>query len=97
MAKKNIFFKTLEEMADTMVECVEYFARGVQDLNDVGEFAKVMKEYESKCDRYTHTILTELNRTFITPIEREDIMALTTALDDVVDEIEAVASRLEMY
>ncbi|MCM3749289.1 DUF47 family protein [Paenibacillus pasadenensis] len=97
MAKKNIFFKTLEEMADTIVESVEYFARGVDDLSNVGEFAKAMKEYESQCDRYTHTIIIELNKTFITPIEREDIMALTTALDDVVDEIEACASRFEMY
>lgn len=56
-----------------------------------------MKELESKCDVYTHTILTELNKVFITPIEREDIMALTTALDDVLDGMEASASRFDMY
>ncbi|MFX3636363.1 MAG: DUF47 domain-containing protein [Candidatus Pristimantibacillus sp.] len=95
--KKDIFFKTLEEMADTIVESVEYFAKGVSDLSDVTTFAKVMKEYESKCDQYVHTILKELNKTFITPIEREDIMALTTSLDDVLDEVEACASRFEMY
>ncbi|AJY74331.1 DUF47 domain-containing protein [Paenibacillus beijingensis] len=95
--KKDIFFKTFEDMADTLVEAIEFFANGLGDLSDVDTFAKKMKEFESKCDRYTHTILTELNKTFITPIEREDIMALTTALDDVMDEIEACASRFGMY
>lgn len=95
--KKDIFFKTLEDMADTLVEAVEYFANGVSDLSDVSAFAKRMKELESQCDQYTHTILKELNKTFITPIEREDIMELTKSLDDVVDGIEACASRFEMY
>lgn len=95
--KKDIFFKTLEDMADTLVEAVEYFAKGVSDLSDVSAFAKRMKELESQCDQYTHTILKELNKTFITPIEREDIMELAKSLDDVVDGIEACASRFEMY
>lgn len=95
--KRDIFFATFEEMADTIVEAVEYFAKGVSDLSDVTAFAKRMKEYESQCDEYTHTILIELNKTFITPIEREDILALTTSLDDVLDGIEACASRFEMY
>ncbi|MBD2848651.1 DUF47 domain-containing protein [Paenibacillus sp. IB182496] len=95
--KKNIFFGTLEEMSDTIVEACEYFAKHVSELKDVTVFAKDMKEMESRCDRYVHTILTELNKTFITPIEREDIMALTTSLDDVLDGIEACASRFEMY
>jgi len=95
--KKDVFFSTFEEMANTIVEAVEYFAKGVKDLKDVSEFARKMKEYENKCDNYTHTILKELNKTFITPIEREDIMALTTSLDDVMDGIEACASRFEMF
>ncbi|GMK41968.1 hypothetical protein PCCS19_50270 [Paenibacillus sp. CCS19] len=95
--KKDIFFRTLEEMADTLVVAVEYFGDNVSKLQDVSAFAKQMKLYETQCDKYTHTILTELNKTFITPIEREDIMALTKSLDDVLDGIEACASRFEMY
>ncbi|GLX67836.1 DUF47 domain-containing protein [Paenibacillus glycanilyticus] len=95
--KKDIFFKTFEEMADTLVDAIEYFANGVSDLSDVTQFAKTMKEHESKGDQYVHTILKELNKTFITPIEREDIMELTSSLDDVLDGIEACASRFEMY
>ncbi|MCE5172889.1 DUF47 family protein [Paenibacillus profundus] len=95
--KKDVFFETLQNMADTLVQAAETFAQGVEDLSDVLSFTKEMKELESKCDMYTHTILTELNKTFITPIEREDIMALTTALDDVLDGMEASASRFDMY
>ncbi|CAH8248184.1 DUF47 family protein [Paenibacillus melissococcoides] len=95
--KKDVFFETLQNMADTLVQAAETFANGVEDLQDVLSFTKEMKELESKCDVYTHTILTELNKVFITPIEREDIMALTTALDDVLDGMEASASRFDMY
>ncbi|UHA74718.1 DUF47 domain-containing protein [Paenibacillus sp. 481] len=95
--KQDVFFETLQNMADTLVQASETFAQGVENLSDVSSFAKEMKELESKCDKFTHTIVSELNKTFITPIERDDIMALTTALDDVLDGMEACASRFEMY
>jgi len=95
--KKDIFFSTFEEMADTIVEAAEYFAKGVTDLSDVETFVKRMKDYEGQCDQYTHTILSELNKVFMTPIEREDIMALTTSLDDVMDGLEATSTRFLMY
>lgn len=95
--KRDVFFETLQNMADTLVQAAETFAQGIEDLTDVLAFTKEMKELESKCDVYVHTILTELNKTFITPIEREDIMALTTALDDVLDGMEASASRFDLY
>ncbi|REE90600.1 hypothetical protein A8990_106105 [Paenibacillus taihuensis] len=95
--KDDVFFTTLESMADTILEGVHYFEQNVSKIKDATVFAKSMKEYESKCDRYVHKILTELNKTFITPIEREDILKLTTSLDDVLDGIEACASRFEMY
>ncbi|AZN39530.1 DUF47 domain-containing protein [Paenibacillus albus] len=95
--KDDVFFTTLESMADTILEAVHYFEQNVSKIKDATQFAKAMKEYESQCDRYVHKILTELNKTFITPIEREDILKLTTSLDDVLDGIEACASRFEMY
>lgn len=95
--KKDVFFETLQNMADTLVQASEVFVKGVETMDNVSEFAKNMKELESKYDVFTHTILKELNKTFITPIERDDIMALTTALDDVLDGMEACASRFDMY
>ncbi|WP_106768867.1 DUF47 domain-containing protein [Paenibacillus faecalis] len=95
--KKDIFFQTLENMADTIVQAADYFAQHVSNLQDVTTFANEMKQFESKCDSFTHTIITELNKTFITPIERDDIMALTTSMDDVIDGLEATTSRFYMY
>ena len=95
--KKSVFFQTFEDMAETIVEAVEYFHKNVPNLKDLTAFARAMKEYESKCDGYVHKILIELNKTFITPIDRDDILKLTGSLDDVLDGIEALASRFEMY
>lgn len=71
LKKKDIFFQTLENMADTIVQAADYFAQHVDNLQDVLVFANEMKRFESQCDDYTHTIITELNKTFITPIERD--------------------------
>lgn len=95
--KKDIFFQTLENMADAIVQAADYFAEQVPNLKDIPQFTKQMKAYENQCDDYTHTIITELNKTFITPIERDDIMDLTTTMDDVLDGLEACASRFDMY
>ncbi|GIO33598.1 MULTISPECIES: DUF47 domain-containing protein [Paenibacillus] len=97
LKKKDIFFQTLENMADTIVQAADYFAQHVANLQDVVLFANEMKKFESQCDEFTHTIITELNKTFITPIERDDIMDLTTSMDDVMDGLEACASRFDMY
>ncbi|TJY42358.1 DUF47 domain-containing protein [Cohnella pontilimi] len=96
--KKDIFFKTLEEMADLTVTTVDRFAQAVNgELPDTMAFAKEMKEFEHRGDEYTHLVYTELNKTFITPIERDDIMLLVKRLDDVLDGVEACASRFDMY
>lgn len=95
--KKDIFFETLENMANTVVQAADYFAQNSSNLSNMVEFTDQMKKYETECDNYTHTIIKELNKTFITPIERDDIMALATTLDDVLDGLEATASRFYMY
>ncbi|AOZ93595.1 DUF47 domain-containing protein [Paenibacillus crassostreae] len=95
--KKDIFFETMENMADKIVQAADYFAENVADFKDVNVFATEMKKYESQCDEYTHIIIKELNKTFITPIDRDDILALTSSLDDVIDGMEATTSRFYMY
>ena len=72
----------------------EMFADGVEE----GErYAKHIKTIELACDEITHDVSTRLSRSFITAIDREDIHALVTALDDVVDLIEALAHAVIMY
>ncbi len=58
---------------------------------------KQVEEYEHTGDRITHDLIKKLNQTFITPLDREDIHQLASGLDDVVDLIEAAATRLALY
>jgi predicted phosphate transport protein (TIGR00153 family) len=59
--------------------------------------ADEIKEVEHKCDFLTHEIIQRLNRTFVTPIDREDIHELARSLDDVMDAIDASASLVRLY
>jgi predicted phosphate transport protein (TIGR00153 family) len=59
--------------------------------------ADEIKEVEHKCDFLAHEIIERLNRTFVTPIDREDIYALAKALDDVMDAIDATAAVIRLY
>jgi predicted phosphate transport protein (TIGR00153 family) len=95
--KKDFFFITLENIADNLLKTSERFIIGIQQNGHNAEFAKEMKDFEHIGDEYTHAIYTALNKTFITPIDREDIVALASSLDDVLDGIEACASRFDMY
>lgn len=59
--------------------------------------AEGVKEVEHKCDFLTHDIISRLNRTFVTPIDREDIHELAKSLDDVMDAIDAAATLIKLY
>jgi uncharacterized protein len=61
------------------------------------EQAEVIKDIEHKCDRSTRSIIDHLNRTFVTPLDREDIHALAVGLDDVMDAIDAAAAVTRLY
>ncbi len=61
------------------------------------EKADEIKEVEHKCDVLTHEIIQRLNRTFVTPLDREDIFALARSLDDVMDAIDASATLIRLY
>jgi predicted phosphate transport protein (TIGR00153 family) len=63
----------------------------------VWDKADEIKEVEHKCDFLTHEIIQRLNRTFVTPIDREDIHALARSLDDVMDAIDASAAVIRLY
>ena len=63
----------------------------------VWDKADEIKEVEHKCDFLTHEIIQRLNRTFVTPLDREDIHALARSLDDVMDAIDASATLIRLY
>ena len=69
----------------------------MQQFDQIEDRARKLKEVEHTADLVTHEIFERLNRTFITPLEREDIHALASGLDDVLDSAEAIASRLLLF
>jgi predicted phosphate transport protein (TIGR00153 family) len=75
----------------------ELFELVAADPADRKELAAVIKERERKGDELTHDILVKLNRTFVTPFDREDIYRLVSALDDVLDAMEEAADRIVLY
>ena len=61
------------------------------------EKAQQIKDIEHQCDKSTHGIIDRLNRTFVTPLDREDIHELAVNLDDVMDAIDAAAAVIRLY
>lgn len=69
----------------------------MEAYSDVERKAREIKRIESAGDAITHTIIKKLTQTFITPIDREDIYGLASAIDDVLDGVEAVTDQLVIY
>jgi uncharacterized protein len=96
--KKDVFFDLLFTISENVKESAQYFVEyKIHNVSDLKEFARVMKEYERKGDSYIHELVVELNKTFITPIEREDIHQLAMKMDDVLDGLEQCSARFEMF
>jgi len=69
----------------------------VEPPRPIWDKADEIKEVEHKCDFLTHGIIQRLNRTFVTPLDREDIHELARSLDDVMDAIDASAALVRLY
>ncbi|HET7628694.1 MAG TPA: DUF47 domain-containing protein [Bacillales bacterium] len=96
--KQDDFFKMLSNIAENLKEASQYFLEfEIKNQADLKEFAKVMKNYETKGDTIIHELIVALNKTFITPLEREDILELAVKMDDILDGFEACSSRFELY
>ncbi|ANB60721.1 DUF47 domain-containing protein [Anoxybacteroides amylolyticum] len=96
--KRDVFFDLLFTISENVKEAAQYFVEyKIQNVSDLKEFARVMKEYEKKGDSFIHELVVALNKTFITPIEREDIHQLAMKMDDVLDGLEQCSARFEMF
>src|SRR3954464_10339414 len=96
--KEREFFDLFEEAGRNAVRAAELLERLLQQWPDGGAetFAEIV-ECEHEGDRITHDIIQRLNHSFVTPFDREDIIALASGLDDVVDYIEEIADFLSLY
>lgn len=95
--REREFFDLLEREATIVAEGAVALRDLLRDFHDVAGKRKRIKDIEHRADETVHTIFEELNKTFITPIDREDIMALASSLDNVLDMIDAAANRLDLY
>lgn len=91
------FFVLFEKAAQNALEGAEVLKDLLDNFVDVKEKARQIEEIEHRGDTLTHEIVKKLNTTFITPIDREDILALASSLDDVIDLIHAAAMRITLY
>jgi predicted phosphate transport protein (TIGR00153 family) len=91
------FFDLFEEAGGNILRAAGLLEEMLQDFPERSELARDILICEQDGDRITHDIIQRLNQTFVTPIDREDIYALASALDDVVDYTEEVADYLGLY
>src|ERR1051326_7029642 len=91
------FFDLFDRQSEHSIKAAAVRHELVHNFADARAKAHAIKEIEHQGDQITHEIVKRLNTTFITPIDREDIHALATRLDDVLDFIEAAAERLVVY
>lgn len=95
--RETKFFEMFAEMASYLTEGAKLLQAILVDFENVEVRVQQLKDIEHKGDEVTHSILTKLNQTFITPFDREDIHRLAASLDDVLDFVYAAGERLVMY
>jgi len=95
--KDEKFFLLFKEMTTTIIEGAQLLKDMMDNFTDPALSQQRIKDVEHKADQLTHDIIKKLNKSFVTPLDREDIYALSAALDDILDLIDASAQRVVMY
>ena len=91
------FYDLFQQQAENIHEAAKKLTALFHDFQDVEKRVTEIKFVEHRGDQLTHGLMKRLNKTFITPFDREDIHALSAALDDVLDLMDGVAGRLITY
>ena len=97
MPKEDRFFGLLRSSASNLYDVSKLLAELMEDYTDVPKKVAEIKHLEEVGDHVIHEIMSNLHRTFVTPLDREDIAQLAERLDDVVDAIEEAARNMVEY
>ena len=99
MPKNALFFDLFSEDTSNLVAQARVFNQMFQlsDPEQITFCIRQIRDFEQKGDNITHQIFMELSDNFITPFDREDIHALTTCIDDIADNINGCATRIQLY
>lgn len=96
--KTDPFFTALLQIAEHVQEAIHYADDfKIESVADLKEVSIKLKNYEREGDTLIYELTTKLNTSFMTPIEREDILQLSIKMDDILDGIEHFAAHLEMF
>ena len=95
--REEKFFDLFEAQAIHNVEAAKLFRELARNWSLQSPIFDKLQDIEHEADISTHEIMDRLNRTFVTPIDREDIHSLAGEMDDVVDLIQSLASRMQLY
>jgi uncharacterized protein len=95
--REKIFFDFFIETADKACIAATQLDALVNDYTGVQEKIQHIKDVEHECDKCVHDIFTQLNKSFITPIDREDIYEIAKVLDNITDFIESTAQDFSMF
>ena len=95
--REEKFFHDFVILAERIVSGATLLERMLASDPPAWDTALQIKQIEHECDALTHNIIQRLNKTFVTPIDREDIHALATSLDDVMDAIDAAANVVHRF
>lgn len=97
LPKEEKYFDMFERAFDNAIEIGMQLRDLLRNYTDVEEKVRKIEDIEHEGDIITHEIFDKLNRTFITPIDREDIHSLASEIDDVLDFVKAASDRLLLY
>lgn len=97
LPKEYSFFDLFDKMADLVVEAAAHFLKLMADFKVTDAEAEKMKDIEHRGDEVISQVMDQLNKTFITPFDREDIHSLAKELDDIIDMLYTITKRLRVY
>src|SRR5689334_20608834 len=95
--RDTALYDLLESQAEVAVRTADAFMDMVNDFGNLKKHAQIMDGLENEGDRLTHELQARIASMFITPLDKEDLRELSSALDDVTDLIEAAGARAELY
>src|SRR2546426_10571024 len=95
--RESKFFEMFAELSRNITEGARLLQDILQHSREADSRVQQLQEIEHRADDITHSIITKLNQSFITPFDREDIHRLASSLDDVLDFMNAAAERIAMY
>jgi predicted phosphate transport protein (TIGR00153 family) len=95
--RERRFYDLFEQQAATLVQAADLLEQALAEVANLPTFRREIKDLEHRGDDLTHEIVRALNRTFVTPFDREDIYELAAGLDDILDYIEEVADTTNLY